>query len=282
MILIADSGSTKTAWSLVEYGEIKKTIETQGLNPYFVTSEVIESVISSGLLPNLVAKFVTEIHFYGAGCSTTNNNRKLLDAFEPCFPEAAIHINHDILGAARALFGGEKGIACILGTGSNACFYNGEQVFTEVPSLGYLYGDEGAGSNLGKMFIEGYLKNKLPADIRKEFEETYPLTLEEILNSLYNKPSPNRFLAAFSEFIAPRQTHPFLHELIRTSFQSFVEEQVKHYKGYENLTVSFVGSVAWHYKEILMEVATANRLHVGQILRSPIEGLVKYHCRRKS
>jgi glucosamine kinase len=277
MILVADSGSTKTQWSLVEYKTVKKTIETPGLNPYFLTQEAVKSILQDELVPHMIARFVKVIHFYGAGCSTENNNNMLREAMKLFFPEAKIHVYHDILGAARALLGNSEGIACILGTGCNACYYDGKQIFSLVPSLGYLYGDEGAGSNLGKTFMEKYLKNKLPKELHDEFDQTYHLTLESILNALYKLPSPNRFLASFSEFIAPRQKHPFLADIVQSSFQSFIEEQVKKYKNFDKLTISFVGSIAWFYKDILLQVMAENNLRTGIILRSPMEGLVKYH-----
>jgi glucosamine kinase len=281
MILIADSGSTKTTWTLLENRRIVTSIQTAGMNPYFISSELVEAILKADLIPNVPAGFVKEIYFYGAGCSTENNNNMLRDAIKLFFRQALVSVYHDILGAARSLLGKEKGIACILGTGSNACYYDGEKVFSKVPSLGYLFGDEGAGSNLGKIFMEKYLKNKLPEEIRNEFERHYKLSLEDILNSLYNRPFPNRFLASFSEFIAPRQKHPFFHDLVKNSFQSFIDEQVKKYAGYENLTISFVGSIAWYYKDILIETAEENNLHVGTILKSPMEGLVKFHLNEK-
>jgi glucosamine kinase len=277
MILIADSGSTKTHWVLTKQGKVIKSLETAGLNPYFSGSVEVKEVLETGLVPNIDAKSVKEIQFYGAGCSTENNNNMLREAMRNFFSAAEVHVYHDILGAARALLGEGEGIACILGTGCNACFYDGTKIFTAVPSLGYLYGDEGAGSNLGKIFIGHYLKNRLPSDLRVEFDQTYHLTLEDILNSLYNKPSPNRFLASFSGFIAPRQKHPFLYNLVRNSFQSFIEEQVMKYHRHDCLTIGFVGSIAWFYKDILLEVAAVNSLKVGPILKSPMEGLVKYH-----
>jgi len=277
MILIADSGSTKTHWSLVEYRTVKKSIETSGLNPYFLNAEAVKYILQTDLVPNMVARFVKMIHFYGAGCSTENNNSMIRDSLKEYFHHADIFVYHDILGAARALHGDKEGIACILGTGCNACYYDGKQIFSLVPSLGYLFGDEGAGSNIGKIFMEKYLKDKLPPEIRNEFDNTYHLTLENILNSLYNRPSPNRFLASFSEFIAPRQSHPFLHDLVKSSLQSFVEEQIMKYNNFNKLNIGFVGSIAWFYKDILLEVMNENKLHAGVILQSPMEGLVKYH-----
>lgn len=279
MVLIADSGSTKTTWTLLENHRIVSTLQTAGMNPYFIDSETVEVILMADLVPNIQADFVKEIQFYGAGCSTENNNTMLKDAMQLFFRKAEIFIYHDILGAARALLGKEKGIACILGTGCNACYYDGEEVFSKVPSLGYLFGDEGAGSNLGKSFMEKYLKNKLPEEIRKEFEDEYSLSLEDILNALYNRPFPNRFLASFSEFIGPRQEYPFFRDLVKKSFQSFVDEQIRKYSDHKNLTISFVGSIAWIYKEILQETMAENQLHMGAILKSPMEGLIRFHLK---
>jgi glucosamine kinase len=277
MHLIADSGSTKTTWSLVEKGIVKKTVLTPGLNPYFHTSESVEAVLMADLIPEVVPDDIRRIHFYGAGCSTENKNALLKDAMRIFFRYTDIHIYHDILGAARALLGREKGIACILGTGCNSCYYDGETIIMKMPSLGYLFGDEGAGSNIGKRFMEKYLKDQLPAELKNDFDKEYNLTLEDILNSLYNRPSPNRFLASFSEFIAPRQSHPFLRDLVRSSLLAFFEEQVKKYDNYREVPVSFVGSIAHHYREILLEAAAENKVKVGKILQSPMEGLVEYH-----
>lgn len=277
MKLIADSGSTKTTWTLMEDQRIITSVQTAGMNPYFITSETVEAILKADLVPNIPADFVKKIFFYGSGCSTENNNNMLRDAMMLFFRKASVDVYHDILGAARALLGKEKGIACILGTGCNACYYDGKEVISKVPSLGYLFGDEGAGSNLGKVFMEKYLKNNLPIEIKTEFEEQYKLSLEDILNALYNRPFPNRFLASFSEFIGPRKDHPFFHDLVKRSFQSFVNEQIRKYPGHEHLNISFVGSIAWHYRDILLETVVENNLNVGTILKSPMEGLITYH-----
>jgi glucosamine kinase len=277
MELIADSGSTKTTWALTGSGVVNKTILTTGLNPYFHTPESIGKVIHKDLAPNIIPGTITAINFYGAGCSTDSKNRMLQDALKDVFSNAEINIFHDILGAARALFGKKRGIAGILGTGCNSCYYDGTDIFTEVPSLGYLFGDEGAGSFLGKNFIGRYLKNKLPAEIREAFDEKYRFSLEDILNALYNQPSPNRFLASFSEFIEPRKQHPFLREMIKSSFNAFMTEHILKYENYHEVPVSFVGSIAYYYKEILLESARENEINVGTILQSPLDGLIRYH-----
>jgi N-acetylglucosamine kinase-like BadF-type ATPase len=265
----------------MEEQRIVTTVQTAGMNPYFISSETVEAILKADLVPNLPADFVKEIYFYGSGCSTENNNNMLRDAMMLFFRKAAISVYHDILGAARSLLGRKKGIACILGTGCNACYYDGEEVFSNVPSLGYLFGDEGAGSNLGKIFMEKYLKDKLPTEIKAEFEKAYGLSLEDILNALYNRPFPNRFLASFSEFIGPRKDHPFFHTLVKKSFQSFIDEQIKKYPGYKRLPISFVGSIAWYYRDILLEASIENNLNVGTILKSPMEGLVTFHLNEK-
>jgi N-acetylglucosamine kinase-like BadF-type ATPase len=220
---------------------------------------------------------VREIHFYGAGCSTEKNDTLISEALQKYFHKAATFIYHDIMGAARALFGDRPGISCILGTGCNCCYYDGKKIFSRVESLGYLFGDEGAGSYLGKTFMAAYLKKNLPQDLRAEFDAKYNFTLEDILNSLYNRPYPNRFLASFSEFLVPRQNHPFLQRLISDSFLAFFNAQVKHYDNYRELPVSFVGSIAFFYEAILRQAAIDEGIIIETILQAPIEGLVKYH-----
>lgn len=277
MQLIADSGSTKTTWVLTEKGAVKARINTAGLNPYFHTSESVEAVLVTELVPFIVPDHIKEIHFYGAGCSTEKNNEMIADALQIFFRKAFPLIYHDILGAGRAIFGKKEGIAGILGTGSNSCYYDGENCFSKVDSLGYLFGDEGAGSYLGKQFIGKYLTKQLPEDIRKNFDNKYKLTLEDILNSMYNRPFPNRFLASFSEFLAPNQQHPFIHRLVKEAFIAFFNAQIKQYENYNTLTVGFVGSIAHYYREILLEAAKEEGIRVGTILSAPVEGLIHFH-----
>ncbi len=277
MILIADSGSTKTSWVILEGGAMKNTILTAGLNPYFHTSESVEAILMAELVPLVVTDHIREIHFYGAGCSTEKNDALIREALQNHFHKARAQIYHDILGAARALFGTGSGISCILGTGCNCCYYDGKGIFSRVDSLGYLFGDEGAGSYLGKQFMAAYLKKQLPAELHQEFTATYKFTLEDILNSLYNLPYPNRFLASFSEFLAPRQDHPWVHDLVKASFHAFFDAQVKHYEGHDRLPVSFVGSIAYIYQNILMKAAREENISIGNIMQAPMEGLIRYH-----
>jgi len=277
MKLIADSGSTKTTWILLEQDKVKETIGTSGLNPYFHDSESVEAVLRADLIPFVVEDNIREVHFYGAGCSTDYNNSMIRDAILLFFRKADVFIYHDILGAARALFGNDKGIACILGTGCNSCFFDGTLLHLKVDSLGYLFGDEGAGSYLGKLFMGAYLKKELPQELRDQFDNQFGYTLEDILNSLYNKPSPNKFLASFSLFLSPNREHPFVKALIQQSFQDFFHAHIKKYEDYRALPIGFIGSIAFIYREILSEVALKEKVTISKILSSPIEGLIEYH-----
>lgn len=277
MKLIVDSGSTKASWGLLEGKEHKTTIHTAGLNPYFHTSESITAILKAELLPFIVTDHIREIHFYGAGCSTENNDELIREALLSFFHHARVYVYHDILGAARALFGNTCGISCILGTGCNCCYYDGKEINSKVDSLGYLFGDEGAGSYLGKKLIADYLRKTLPGDLMEEFNRIYRFSLEDILNSLYNLPYPNRFLASFSDFMAPRQEHPYIHKLVKDSFLAFFDAQVSHYEGYRTLPVSFVGSIAHYYHRILEEAASGEGIHIGSVIKAPMEGLLRFH-----
>lgn len=277
MKLIADSGSTKTTWVITEDGQINSRIITAGLNPYFHTSDSLVSLLSIELLPSLIPDQIQEIHFYGAGCSTENNQAMIGDALAIFFRKAEISISHDILGAARSLFGHEEGIAAILGTGCNSCYYDGRHCFSKVDSLGYLFGDEGGGSYLGKTLLGKFLKKELPEDLHNAFVKAYPSSLEDILNSVYNRPFPNRYLAGFSKFLEPLQQHPFVHQLVRNSFLAFFDAQIKQYHNYRELKISFVGSIAYYFKNILLEVAETEGIRTGIINKSPIDGLITFH-----
>ncbi|MEI7662582.1 MAG: hypothetical protein WCK34_10300 [Bacteroidota bacterium] len=277
MKLIADSGSTKTTWVLLDGTTVKNTITTSGLNPYFHNSGTIEAVIMADLAPFLVEYQVREIHFYGAGCSTEYNNNMITDALLLFFRKSKVFIYHDILGAARALFGDDRGIACILGTGCNSCYFDGITTRPAVDSLGYLFGDEGAGSYLGKLFLGAYLKRELPANLRDAFDKQYGYTLEDILNSLYNRPSPNRYLASFSKFLSPNRDHPFVRELLLRSFRDFFDAHIKKYEDYKNIPVGFIGSIAHVYREELEIVAEQEQVKIVKVLPSPAKGLIRYH-----
>jgi len=282
MILIADSGSTKTSWAVTGPELHQRIIQTQGLNPYFTSPGQIHEVLRDELIPFLDPTPVTGIFFYGAGCSTELNNRLVASQLSNFFPVAGIHIYHDILGAARALFGSNPGIACILGTGSNSSYYDGKEIFSDIPSLGYLFGDEGAGSSLGKKLLEKYLRKEFSGSLLDAFDQSYGLSLEEILNSLYNKPFPNRYLASFSPFLLAHKEKPEIHDLIFSSFTEFMDRHVTRYSRYLSVPAGFLGSIAYHYRDILYEAAAVRSVIISSILPSPMEGLLAFHGIRNS
>lgn len=279
MILIADGGSTKTDWRLLKNGLEYKQIKTTGFNPYLVGSDEIESILWKELQPFIDTDGVKKIYYYGTGCSSVAKKQVVESAFERIFKSADIMIDHDLLGAARALCGDQAGIAAILGTGSNSCYYDGKSITDQIFSLGYFLGDEGSGAYMGKNLISAYLHNELPEEIRSKLAEQYPIEKESFLDSIYNKPAPSRFLASFSTFIRQNAQHAYLRDLITRNFREFYKYQVCCYPQHKEVPVNFVGSVAFHYQDFLHEIGHEFGIHVGKIIQAPIDGLVEHHLR---
>jgi len=279
MLLIADGGSTKTAWSLVNpnTGEINE-YRTEGYNPYFIGTDGIIHSLNNQLLPDLETDQVKQIFFYGAGCSTPEKNDVVFQAIKTCFPQSTIYVGHDMLAAARALLQNEKGFAAILGTGANTCMYDGKNVSLNIDSLGYLMGDEGSGSYIGKKVVRDFMRGYLPDDLQKAFAEKYQLSNEDIFDNLYHKPLPNRFLASFCDFAADHYQHQHIKELIRQSFFDFFNNLVSHYPDYKKYSFNCIGSVGFNFKDILLEVGEQQfGMKPGKLLPSPITELVRYH-----
>jgi N-acetylglucosamine kinase-like BadF-type ATPase len=278
MLLIADSGSTKTSWRLVDENKKISHFLTDGLNPFFKSQGEIVEEITTDLIPHFPkGTNVTQIYFYGAGCSSESKCAMIKEAFAQCFPGAIATVHHDILAAARATCARSEGIVCILGTGSNSCLYNGSTIVTIIGGLGYILGDEGSGTHLGKNLIEAYLNKELPEKLRKEFDDTYHLTKEEIDKRVYEKPQANRFLASFSRFIGEHKMDPYLARMIENCLDSFFEKYVCRYPDYTKKQVHFVGSIADYYTDILRTVAKKRNITIGKILPYPIEELTLFH-----
>lgn len=277
MILIADSGSTKTDWCIVLNDTLIKRIETKGINPFFQSEEEIRQALTASLLPQLPEGTFNSVHFYGAGC-TLEKAPVLRRAIADSLPVVGnIKAHSDMLAAARGLCGYDAGIACILGTGSNSCFYDGREIVSNISPLGFILGDEGSGAVLGKLLVGDVLKNQLPPAIKEAFLKEFDLTAPEIIDRVYRQPFPNRFLASLSPFIARHLDEPALRTLVFNSFIAFLRRNVMQYD-YEHFTVHFIGSVAHCYKEILQEAAQETGVRIGKILQSPMEGLIEYHC----
>lgn len=278
MILVADSGSTKTEWWWYDKNNELKKFKTIGFNPYFIKSEEIYNVLVTKLVPEIDNRAVKKIFFYGSGCASKENSDIIYVACQKAFPNAEkIEVTGDTLGAARSLFGHEKGIAGILGTGSNSVYYDGKSVVECVSSLGYVIADEGSGARFGTTLIREYFKEEMPAEIKLAFEEHYHPELSVVLDAVYRKPHPNRFLAAYCEFLSLYKDHPYIQNLFRNEFRAYLKYQVCKCPDFQNLTLSLVGSIAFFMGDLLREEAKQMGIKVGTILRSPIEGLIKYH-----
>lgn len=276
MILIADSGGSKTDWRLLEADGTIDQAGTPGFNPYYQPIEDLKKNVHEVLLPRIKHP-VTKIFFYGAGVSSMKNQLTIKSAFLEFFPEAHIEIGWDLLAAARALCGHEPGIACIMGTGSNSCLYDGQNIVGNVANLGWILADEGSGANIGRKFLVDYLREMMPEGLRKQFHERFPLTREEFLEKVYQQERPSAFLASFTKFIFQHLKEPYCYELVYNSFSEFYENNVMKYENYKNLKVHFTGSISFYFSDILRQVANDKGITVKNILEGPIAGLTLFH-----
>ena len=275
-MLIADSGSTKTDWCVILDNTPIKRIGTKGLNPFFQSEEEIQQELTHSLLPQLPEGTIDSVYFYGAGC-TPEKAPTLRRAIADSLPVVGnIKAYSDMLAAARGLCGREAGITCILGTGSNSCFYDGKEIVNHISPLGFILGDEGSGAVLGKLLVGDILKNQLSPAIKDVFLKQFDLTVPEIIDRVYRQPFPNRFLASLSPFIAQHLEEPGIRQLVLGSFIAFLRRNVMQYD-YTQYPAHFIGSVAHCYKEILQEAAQETGIRIGKILQSPMEGLIQYH-----
>lgn len=274
--LIADSGSTKCEWCLINNGK-KKTIITQGISPYFLNTEQIVELLQKELMPKLKNVAIDEVFYYGTGLSNTNNVKIVQTALKKLFVKAKIDVNHDLLAAARALCGNEKGIACILGTGSNSCYYNGKKIIKNSPGLGYVLGDEGSGAYLGKKVIQYYLYNTFDEDLMSRFNKQFNTNKTEILESVYKKPLANRYLATFAKFLADNRGHFMVENIIEDCLNDFFFTHLNKYSESWTSPIHFVGSVAFGFKDVLQDLCNSYELELGKVLKKPMEGLINYH-----
>lgn len=281
MILIADCGSTKIDWCLLNKTKVEKQVFTLGMNAVMLTEEEIRERLSTELMPELrdLAKEVTAVYFYGAGCISPEVCGNVARAIKHNIPTAEnVEVYSDLLAAARALCGHEAGIACIMGTGSNSCLYDGKSIAANVSPLGFILGDEGSGAVLGKIFLGDVLKKQLPAEICESFLAEYNLDLLTIIRRVYKEPQGNRFLASVTPFLSKNIAVPEIHALVLNAFRAFFKRNIKQYEGYQTLPVNFIGSIAHYFKPVLEEAAAAEGCTIGNIVKSPMEGLLKFHA----
>ena len=276
MILIADSGATKTDWFIGKSITDYPIVQTQGINPFHQPQEHIRKILSEELLPQLEsATNIDCVFFYGAGC-TPEKALLVKVELQRLFKNASVQVESDLLGAARSLCGKEKGIACILGTGSNSCEYDGEKIISNVSPLGYILGDEGSGAVLGKRLVSDCLKHQLPEYIRKAFMEETKLTPAEVIDKVYRQPQANRFLASLTPFLSRHREEPEIHTLLVGCFNDFFTRNVMQYD-YIQTEVHFTGSIAWYFQDEVKKAANALNIQTGKFIKNPIHGLINYH-----
>ena len=279
MIALIDSGSTKADWRIFDRAGLIVSCQTVGMNPYFVSSTEVLNIINQCIPVIQKAQNIHEVYFYGAGCGSVDKRNMILTALKQIFPNSIVSVDSDMVGAAKALFGNKTGIAAILGTGANSCLWDGNQIVQNAPSLGYIIGDEGSGAHLGLSLIRKYLHNQLPQDIKTELENKYPVSRDIILENVYKKPNPNRYLAQFTYFIKESIDHQFMKFIVTGCFLEFMEKYIKYYNGYNKYEIGCIGSVAYAFKEIFNECAIASECDVVKIISSPIDELIQIYSK---
>ena len=281
MILVADSGSSKTDWLLSAPDEQPKAFRSVGLNPYFLTEKEITKILQEQLTGLCVyADEITEIYFFGAGCSSPDRHEIVSNALSVLFPNSYISVDSDLLASAYATCGHEKGFCCILGTGSNISFFDGENIHDGHHGLGYILGDEGAGTIIGKTLVTDFLYGNMPQDIHAKFNEAYHLDKETVIKNVYQRPAANSYLAAFSKFIFDLRDTEYVQNLLRTILQEFVDTNIKSYPQYNKFKCHFVGSIAFVFADELKAVCEEGGVHVGKIIRQPITDLLEFIVNR--
>ena len=276
-MLIVESGSTKTDWVLVDNNSDVKIFKTIGFNPFFHSSEFIKNEILLHLDLTENAKSIKNVFFYGAGCSSEKMNNIVKHGLSLVFKNSNILVDHDLLACALATYNGEPSISCILGTGSNSCFYDGEKIREEIPSIAYILGDEGSGSYYGKKLLRDYLYNQLPSKISKDLENEYKVTKSSIFENVYSKPNPNVYLASFMKFISNHYNTEYVTDMIYKGMSEFIKIHVCCYPEYKDVKTHFIGSISKIFEKELYQAANDHNVNVGEIIRKPVENLVRYH-----
>ena len=274
MILVADSGSTKTHWAIANDPQMEGLIETMGLNPFMRDDDDILQILENQLLPNLPDTTIRQLHFYGAGCRPEQAER-MTCLLQRATGAEEIHVNSDLLGACHALCGHEKGQCAILGTGSASCLYDGEKIVRQTPSLGFILGDEGSGSVLGRRLISDLYKGQLTARVAQAFDAEFTETVSVVLDKIYRQSAPNRYLASFAPFIARHRDDDSIHFLLVHEFRRFARRNLQAY-GHREMPVNFVGSIAWNFQKELAEALRLEGFEIGEVLQNPIGKMIKF------
>lgn len=278
MILIADSGSTKSDWVAISQNSTIR-YSTVGINPYFHDEEFVFSAIKDNQSLYSISSQIEEVYFYGAGCSSEKLNSIVLRGLQKVFTQAEIHVDHDLSACALATYQGEPGISCIIGTGSNSCFYDGTNIFENIPALGYILGDEGSGAYFGKKLLADFLYNKLPENIHFSLQNDLGLDKEKIISNVYMKPGANVYLASFMPFIFSHFDDKYISNMILEGFKTFIDTHVRCYQDYTKYKVHFIGSIACLFQKELDQACQFYNVTLGQVIKKPIDGLADYHMK---
>ncbi|MEQ1747480.1 MAG: hypothetical protein ABMA02_18770 [Saprospiraceae bacterium] len=276
MVVIADCGSTKCDWLIVREGRDQILENTVGFSPFFHSTQEIRSILMEQLVPRISAESVDQIWFYGTGVHDDHRASIVSGALSAVFPKAWVEVEHDLLAAARATCKRNAGIACILGTGSNSCYYDGEKIVDNIISLGWLLGDEGSGTHLGKALLRAWFYRELPPDLNDAFNTAHPEGADAIKDRIYER-GANTYLATFTQFLGDHMEHLFVRQLVADSLGAFLDHHVRKYSGHQQVPVHFVGSIAHHFREILVQCMEERKLRLGEIIRKPIYSLAEFH-----
>jgi N-acetylglucosamine kinase-like BadF-type ATPase len=278
--IIADSGATKCQWTIVSSNK-KTTLTTVGISPYFLSAAQIQTIIEKTFKNKIKLDSVDAVYFYGTGLSNPKNVTELKKALKAVFTKASFDIQTDLVAAARATCQNAKGVACILGTGSNTGFYNGKKITKNSPGLGYVLGDEGSGAYLGKKVIQYYLYKTYDEDLMSRFEKKFATSKDEILNNVYKEATPNRYLAKFTEFLVENRGHYMIENIIEDGLNDFFYAHINKMNEAWLYPIHFVGSVAYGFKDIIKQLALSYEIELGSIVKSPMQGLINYHQKNK-
>jgi N-acetylglucosamine kinase-like BadF-type ATPase len=276
MLLVADSGSTKADWLLADKGKVIASFTSMGFNPFFHNAQTVYKELSKNKPLKKYADAITDVKFFGAGCSSPARNKIIAQGLKKVFPRAKVLVDHDMLGAALAACNDNTGLVCILGTGSNIAWYNGKDISETRHGLGYVLGDESSGSHYGKKLLAYFVYEVMPADLRKSFYSKYKMTKEKAIKHVYQMPDPNVYLASFAKFLSDHQEHSWIKQLVYKGMTDFFETNIAAYAQYKSAPVHFIGSIAYYFKDTLQKVADENGFRIGKIIVKPVDELMDY------
>lgn len=278
MILIAESGATKTQWAVVKDDNTNFLFDTQGINPFFLTVNELSSLLYTEFPTAVKEMFIDKVYYYGAGCHSTVNKSLICEGIKSILPYAEVEVQSDLLAASRALYKHNAGLAAILGTGSNVCFYDGLKISSSIKSLGYVLGDEGSGAYIGKQVLTSFLLGELPPELASSFQAHYPFTLDQFLQGVYKSEFPSRYLGQFCQFASANQEHPYMALLVKNAFIKFYAVMVSQLLFTPGHSIGFVGGVAFGFRDLLQECSRDQGFESPLILKNCLQQLMNYHC----